>query len=329
MSQNAPLQPNPEASPIFAACKNCHAMMPAELRFCRNCGYRLGEGTAEYTETVRFQNGRPATLGNIPAAFTSPYQAGQGQMSAVAPCSIGRRRRRMGAMGWIILAVVLFFVTGGGLSQFARRIRVGSVNFTSSSSKSYFGVDGFSTTEGGVTFGDVEPPGSPSDKAGLVGGDVITTFDGQRVTSDDQIKDLLGKTPVGKTVEIIFIRDGETRTTKLTTISKTDFDQLVKAFRSRPAGRGRFGYETFNASRVSVPGKQISGVRLGKVIANEAADLAGIRTGDIVVEFDHVPIRTTAEFESRVHRALPYTTVDVVVMRGGERLVIPVKLGRQ
>jgi predicted amidophosphoribosyltransferase len=51
---------NPDNSSDFAAdpnttlCQNCHTPMPLGLRFCRKCGYRLGEGVAEYTETVRF-----------------------------------------------------------------------------------------------------------------------------------------------------------------------------------------------------------------------------------------------------------------------------------
>jgi len=58
-------------------------------------------------------------------------------------------------------------------------------------------------------------------------------------------------------------------------------------------------------------------------------DAAGIKEGDIVIEFDNVPIRTRGELLSRVKRAIPYSTIKVVVMRGKERLEIPVKMGRQ
>jgi putative serine protease PepD len=57
--------------------------------------------------------------------------------------------------------------------------------------------------------------------------------------------------------------------------------------------------------------------------------LAGVKEGDVVIEFDGVPIRTTDEFLMRVRRALPYSTVKVVVMRGEEKLEIPVKIGKQ
>ena len=41
------------------------------------------------------------------------------------------------------------------------------------------------------------------------------------------------------------------------------------------------------------------------------------------------PIRTTDELLSRVRRALPYSTVQIEVIRNGERLEIPVKMGKQ
>ncbi|HEV3470225.1 MAG TPA: hypothetical protein VG148_12945, partial [Pyrinomonadaceae bacterium] len=40
-------------------CPNCRAEMVAGLRFCRMCGFRLGEGVEEYTETRRFDGKTP------------------------------------------------------------------------------------------------------------------------------------------------------------------------------------------------------------------------------------------------------------------------------
>jgi S1-C subfamily serine protease len=71
------------------------------------------------------------------------------------------------------------------------------------------------------------------------------------------------------------------------------------------------------------------GVRLDEVNASLPADMAGIKQGDIVIEFDKIPIRTPEELTLRVRRAKPYETVDVVVIRNGERLTIPVRMGKQ
>ena len=139
--------------------------------------------------------------------------------------------------------------------------------------------------------------------------------------------DLLGKTPIGKTVDVVYIRDGEPRTTKLTTISKGDLDQLGRVFATRPQGRGRLGID--DQQEVQIPNSKLRGVKLGTVQASLPADMAGLKNGDIVLEFGGIPIRTEAELNHRIQRAIPYEIVDIVIMRGDERLTIPVKMGRR
>ena len=74
-------------------------------------------------------------------------------------------------------------------------------------------------------------------------------------------------------------------------------------------------------------------IGLGAIAAGHAAEieclLAGIQAGDIVVEWDGVPIRNRGEFLTRVRRAIPYSTVNVLVMRASQRLEIPVKIGKR
>ena len=231
-------------------------------------------------------------------------------------------------MSWIFVAVVALFVVGGGASYLAPRIPRVTTGFSGSAARrSYVGVSSFETTAGGVTFDNVEPPDSPADKAGLVGGDIVTTFDGHPVLSDGEMMGRLAETPVGKTVEVVFIRDGETNITKLTTVSKAEFDQLVSAFRRRPEGQGKLGID--GQKLVEIPGTKLHGVKLGSVDGSMSAALAGIKDGDVVIEFGGTPIRTVDELTSRIHRAVPYSTIPVVVMRGAERLEIPVKMGKR
>jgi S1-C subfamily serine protease len=178
-------------------------------------------------------------------------------------------------------------------------------------------------------FDYVEAPGQPADKAGLVGGDVITTFDGQTIHSDDEMMSLLSHTPIGKTVDITFLRDGEPKTTRLTTVSREEYDRLMRVFNNRPEGKGQFGYDDGATERVPIEGTKISGVRVNSISQSRPADLAGIKNGDIIIEFDGIPMRTPQELRARIRRAIPYTTVDVAIVRGNERMVIPVKMGKQ
>ncbi len=245
-------QPNFSAndSKPSVVCAQCGAPMPKEMRFCRSCGNRLGEGPAEYTETVRFPNGQtgPGSRGTTPFYAAPLAQAGDSQVSC-------RRRRRARGMTWVWIAIALFFATGGGLSMLKKNLSFKGPRMGSSFvSRSFAGVNEFRGTDGGVTFDVVEPPGGPADKAGLVGGDIITSFDGQFPKDQDEIMDLLRKTPIGKTVDVAYLRDGETKNTKLTTISESEYNELDRAYRNRPEGRGKFGFESFRTQPVANSG---------------------------------------------------------------------------
>lgn len=362
--QSEPTLPNTEPSAAGAdaitVCPNCRTQMPRELRFCRACGFRLGEGVAEFTETVRFQNPPPR------AAQAFRTSDARGAATAAPPASnpfgnlnelgalardLGEkaiknatkhldrqqrkeqqrkeRRHRSHWKSWLILIILISVVSSNGFWNRSAlrglRIKLGDWSGSSAgASRSWVGTSDFETTTNGVTFDQVEPAGSPADKAGLVGGDVVTTFDGQPVKSADEFHKLLKAIPVGKTVDVIYLRDGETRTTKLTTVSEDEIDRLEAVASSRTDGFVGIGTDR---DRVQVPGTNSYGVRLNSIRQNNPADIAGIKDGDIIVEFDGVPIRTDEELESRTRRAVPGSTVKVVVVRGSERLEIPVKVG--
>ena len=285
---------------LEVTCSNCHSHMPSDLRFCRNCGFRLTHNMGGYT------------TGN-------QYMAPGDAPTAVLP-GVQKKKRRMSGMSWIFIGLLVFFIGAAAFTALVAPIRNrGGVEIARAPVvKSYLGVNEFNKTDEGVIFECVNAPGGPADKAGLVGGDVILSVDGQQIRDDDQIEDLMSRTPIGKTVDVEYLRDGEKKTTKLTTISLDEFRRLTREFERRPEGRGQFGYEDGDAETVPVPGTKIRGVLLGTILRSRPADLAGIKEGDIVTEFDGVPIRHQEEFLMRVRRALPYSTVKVVVMRPKE-----------
>lgn len=304
-------------------CSECGAPMPQGMRFCRACGHRLGEGPAEYTETVRFPHA--TAMGPQGTPFPPNYAAPLAQQTAAFTY---KKKRRLSGMAWIIILIAGLFVLGGVLTAVRRSVSRPPFSASVSAPRSHFGVDGFEDATGGVTFDNVEPPGSPADLAGLVGGDIITTFDGRAATDEDEMINLLRQTPIGKTVEVTYIRDGEARKTQLTTISEAEVNHLRRLAADRPLGRGYFGFDDDRVTKVAEPATKTYGVRLDYIERNGPADLFGLKDGDIITTFDGVPIRTGGELLSRVRRAIPKTPVEVTVIRGGETLKIPVTIGR-
>lgn len=238
------------------------------------------------------------------------------------------RRRRLSGLTWLGIGLALFFTGGAVLSMFVKQVppNTSRDNARPEDNRSYFGVDGFQPTDGGITFEAVEPADGPADKAGLVGGDVITSFNGHQVKTTDEIVDLLRQTPIGTTIEVIYLRDGVTKKTQLTTESQEGIQRLREGG-DRPGGV--FGFERDSTTRITLPETKTYGLRIDHVIPNSPADLFGIKDGDIITEFNKIPIRTSRELLSRVQRATPRSTVEVVVVRGGEILKIPVTMGRR
>jgi membrane-associated protease RseP (regulator of RpoE activity) len=303
-------------------CAQCGSPMPKEMRFCRSCGNRLGEGPAEYTETVRLPGATAPQRGGQTTPFYPTFNA---PMTTVNPAGC---RRRLGWKGttWLWIALVLIFGMGG-LMSLARKGRIPRPPIVVSVNRSWVGVDSFTTTDNGVTFRTTDIPGGPADNAGLVGGDVITSFDGIKVRTSNEIMDLLTKTPIGKQVEVVYLRDGISRTTQLSTISRDEYNRLQNEFDGRPEGKGMFGFERDKMQRVNNFESKTFGVQINYIEPNGPADLFGIQKGDIITDFDKIPIRTPDEFLSRVRRAVPRSVVEIKLLRNGQPMVIPVTMG--
>jgi membrane-associated protease RseP (regulator of RpoE activity) len=324
-------------------CPSCGATLIAGLRFCRMCGYRLGEGVEEYVATQRFDATVPPVA--TPSQPTDPFAAratwraaplqplGTTSLKQPAPASMWNWTRacnpkRAGWMTWMILALVIM-IAGGVIPKTLRNWRAGAgggQEATVPTISFLDEVDGLDTADGGGAFIEgLSGPDTSLERAGLIGGDIITSFDGKTIRDEDAMRRIIAGTPPGKTVEVGYIRDGVAGKTTLTTISKQDF-RGISPIDSRPGGRGVLGVD--GLERVRVPNSNGYGVELGEVQRNRPADLAGLQKGDIVVEFNGKLIRTPGDLRLRIYEAVPNSTVTVVLMRGGARMEISVKMGR-
>jgi len=325
-------------------CPSCAATLVAGLRFCRQCGYRLGEGVEEYVATQRLDTAAPpaatASRATDPFAARATWSAGpiqplgtnslrprdsSGVWGWAGACS----PRRGGWMTWMILLIVLL-TAGGVVTKSVRNRGAGGgpgpdVTTTSLMEE----ADEYDTADGGgAMVRGLAGPDTSLERAGLVGGDIIKSFDGKPVRDGGELKRLIAATPVGKSIPVAYIHDGETRETTLTTTGREGFHGM-DSLRQRPGGRGVLDVDFDNDDRVRVPNSNVYGVQLSGVERNGPADLAGLKKGDIVVEFDGKPIRTAGDLRYRAGAATPLSTVNIVLVRDGQQITIPVKMGRQ
>lgn len=253
----------------------------------------------------------------------------QHEHSSTSSSAEFKPRRRISGLTWILIAIAALFILGGLITALKKQHAPEPRRNVRVSNRPSVGVSEFNNADNGVLIEAVDPPGGPADKAGLIGGDVVTSFDGHAVTKREEILRVLDQTPADKTVEVIYLRDGAGKKTQLTTISPEQRDDLAEAFDNRATGQGQLGFNERQARRMPMAGTNIFGVQINDLNLSGPGALAGIQTGDIIIEFDGIPIRTVLELILRVRRAVPYSTVKVVVVRGDERITIPVKVGKR
>ena len=71
------------------------------------------------------------------------------------------------------------------------------------------------------------------------------------------------------------------------------------------------------------------GVLIPNVRKGSAAEKAGLKHGDVIVELDGKPVEKVKELQKRVGMLKPGTKVKIVVLRDGKRKTLPVKLGER
>jgi len=162
--------------------------MPSEMRFCRLCGYRIGEGVAEFSETVRLPGApfRPAQSRVDPAAGATgqpfnptpggpvvPQDSG-GPLFSEADPAFGRwkHRHRRRRTHWALWVVIACAISVGTLQSNRHRWGQGTPKVDI-----FTGAD-FGTVSNGAVVLAANLPGGPIDKAGMLGGDIIS--DGSR-----------------------------------------------------------------------------------------------------------------------------------------------------
>jgi putative serine protease PepD len=79
----------------------------------------------------------------------------------------------------------------------------------------FLGVEVATAADGGALVGRVQP-GSPADEAGLQAGDIVVRLDDRRISDSNDLVSAVQSANVGDTVELEVLREGDTRTTRVT-----------------------------------------------------------------------------------------------------------------
>jgi serine protease Do len=217
----------------------------------------------------------------------------------------------------------------------------------------------------GVTVRDASPSGaddtggvvietvgknSPAERAGLKVGDVVTSFDGERVRSSRQFARLIAEASDGRQVDASVIRNGEKMSVKVTPQVSEALGRAMEPLRSlRQSLPDRFAF--------SVPGRSGSNFlnrwtartrgRLGVVVENLTGQLgdyfgtqdgvlvtsvdagtpasaAGLKAGDVITKINGQVVRDTGSLRTQL--AGTTGSVTITVMRDRKEQTVNVTI---
>ncbi len=201
----------------------------------------------------------------------------------------------------------------------------------------------------GVIVQDVRDD-SPASRAGLKEGDVVTEFDGERTRSAAQFTRLVRETAPGRTVKIAVVRNGTPTTIDIAPEGRNSVDfnipdlaQNFRQFQGWPRDFN-FGFDGDGAvfTRISqrrlgvtvTPvGDQLAayfgvkqGVLVSEVMAGSAAELAGLKAGDVITMVRGQSVSDPGDVVRELSAAESGTSVEIRVTRDRKEITLTAKM---
>ncbi len=182
-------------------------------------------------------------------------------------------------------------------------------------------------TEGGALVADVSD-GGPAEEAGLKRGDVIVAFAGEPVREMNDLPLLVASTPPGTETTVTLVRDGKEKTLNVK-IGTLEDESAARPAAVQENHLDRLGLEVREitpplAERLGLGADH--GVVVTKVVPHSPAANAGLRPGDVLVEFEQEPVQDPADFQRRFGELTPGDTALLLVNRKGNTLFLTLRI---
>ena len=174
---------------------------------------------------------------------------------------------------------------------------------------------------GGALVADVTANG-PAAKAGIRNGDVITAFDGKKITDPRSLSRIAADTQIGKTVSVDLLRKGKKITVRLTVV------RLSEGGARPPAAAPAKPKTKLSQLGLSLS-SGVQGVVVTAVIPDSPAAEKNFQAGDVIVSVQDQPVRTPADFQQRIDRdAKAGNKVEILLVnRAGALTFVALRLG--
>lgn len=147
-------------------------------------------------------------------------------------------------------------------------------------------------------------PDTPAEKAGLQEGDVIKTYDGEKVKNTNDLLVKVGYTPVGKKVRLGIIRDKKEINVDIVVGERPEEFETARAGKGAISGSWR-GMEVENLTPEKARLRNLSsteGVIIVRIEEGSPAEEAGLSEGDVIFSINNIRIKNVEDYQKVISK---------------------------
>lgn len=331
-------------------CRACGADISEKDRFCRNCGDPIAARAGENADTNRFAPPHSQPAGDRSATNDPTIKFYEPPSVAYAVAQPSPATSQIGSHGnrfihhwsiWFVIPLLLSIIMAIGVTVGVNSRRSGTPyksEEAAASRRSHqetiqnalgFNPASVSSSEYpailGVFIESLISDDSPAALGSIRAGDVLMEVNDQGVRNLSELAAALEPLQPGSDVPVKIYRDGEIIASRVKT-----GDQAYPPLQPKipPKDQGFLGLTETNR-RCCIPGTKKWGVEIVRVVDNSPADLMGLQSGDVIIEFQGQPIRTPGELNRRIRSARPRSKAAVKFYRGNTEQTIELVLGHR
>jgi serine protease Do len=153
-------------------------------------------------------------------------------------------------------------------------------------------------------------PDGPAKDAGMLAGDVITSFDGADVKDTHELVRRVADAPIGEGVSVIVLRDGKSETLSVKLGRREEAEAIPAAVTqqaepsapSEVLGMSLLAVTDETRDQLKLP-VGTEGLAVGKVDQMSEAFTKGMREGDVITEAGQKPVTSLKDLQDRITEA--------------------------
>jgi len=185
-------------------------------------------------------------------------------------------------------------------------------------------IEGLDMAKGALV---TDVPAGPAEDAGILAGDLITTFDGTEIQDTRELVKIVGNSPVGKEVPMLVLRNGEEvelavvlgrRETSEAVAFPASVDEPVAPETQSLLGMSLSEITPELTEQFSLG--EATGLVITAIEPDSDAATKGLVAGDLIIEAGRQPVISVADFEAQIEAAREAGRKSLLLLlrRGGD-----------